>query len=143
MRMAGKFVVQTASNGETILRSEMYSSKAAALTGIESARKYAPDDARYERKTSASDQFRFNLQVRSAARGRHRVGQGQRAGCRGRRPDLTSRGSSSSSRGRRYCAPWSVSLIAEPAVLIVSRDVSHAVFKSPVEVRRMKWRSDK
>jgi len=72
--MAGKFVVKTASNGETyfrlqagngeaILKSEMYSSKAAALNGIESVRKNAPDDARYERKTAASGQFMFNLKA--------------------------------------------------------------------------------
>lgn len=113
--MAGKFVVKTASNGEiyfrlqagngeTILKSEMYSSKAAALNGIESVRKNAPDDARYERKTAAggrrpvhvqsesrqppSHRHQRDVQVRSIPRGRHRVGQGQRAGRQGRRPDV-------------------------------------------------------
>jgi uncharacterized protein YegP (UPF0339 family) len=72
--MAGKFVLKTASNGEiyfrlqagngeTILKSEMYSTKAAALNGIESVRKNAPDDARYERKTAAGGQFMFNLKA--------------------------------------------------------------------------------
>jgi uncharacterized protein YegP (UPF0339 family) len=72
--MAGKFVVKTASNGETyfrlqagngetILKSEMYASKASALNGIESVRKNATDDTRYERKTAASGQFMFNLKA--------------------------------------------------------------------------------
>lgn len=57
----GKFVVKTAkdgsvyfrlvaSNGETIVSSEMYKSKSWALNGIESVRKNAPDDVRYDRK---------------------------------------------------------------------------------------------
>lgn len=72
--MAGKFVLKTASNGETyfrlqagngetVLKSEMYSSKPAALNGIESVRKNAPDDARYERKSGAGGQFMFNLKA--------------------------------------------------------------------------------
>lgn len=72
--MAGKFVVKSASNGEvyfrlqagngeTILKSEMYSSKASALNGIESVRKNAPNDAQYERKTTAGGQFMFNLKA--------------------------------------------------------------------------------
>ena len=72
--MAGKFVVKTASNGETyfrlqagngetILKSEMYASKASALNGIESVRKNATDDARYERKTAASGQFMYKLKA--------------------------------------------------------------------------------
>lgn len=72
--MAGKFVVKTASNGETyfrlqagngetILKSEMYSSNAGALNGIESVRKNDPDDARCERKTATGGQFMFNLKA--------------------------------------------------------------------------------
>lgn len=72
--MAGKFVLRTATsgetyfrlqagNGETILKSEMYSTKAAALNGIESVRKNAPDDARYERKPASGGQFMFNLKA--------------------------------------------------------------------------------
>lgn len=75
--MAGKFVVKTASNGETyfrlqagngetILKSEMYSSKAGALNGIESVRKNARDDACYERRTAAGGQFMFNLKDRKS-----------------------------------------------------------------------------
>jgi uncharacterized protein YegP (UPF0339 family) len=72
--MAGKFVVKTARNGETyfrlqagkgenILKSEMCSSKAAAINDIASVREYAPDDARNERKTAAGGQFMFNLEA--------------------------------------------------------------------------------
>lgn len=74
--MAGKFVVKTASNGETyfrlqagngetILKSEMYKSKKASLNGIESV---APDDARYDRKATAGGQFMLNLKA-----GNHQV----------------------------------------------------------------------
>jgi uncharacterized protein YegP (UPF0339 family) len=74
MGMAGKFVVKTArngeiyfrlqaGNGETILKSEIYASKTSALNGIESVRKNATDDTRYERKTAASGQFMFNLKA--------------------------------------------------------------------------------
>lgn len=62
--MAGKFELKNAGNGkqflfnlkagngETILTSELYEAKASALNGIESVRKNAPDDARYDRKTA-------------------------------------------------------------------------------------------
>lgn len=63
--MAGKFVVSTrsngefqfclcASNGQTILSSEGYSSRDGCLNGIESVRKNAADPARFESR-SASD----------------------------------------------------------------------------------------
>lgn len=72
--MAGKFVLKTATNGqtyfrlqaangETILKSEMYNSKAAAKDGIESVRTNAPNDARYERKDAAGEQYMFNLKA--------------------------------------------------------------------------------
>ncbi|HLT72041.1 MAG TPA: YegP family protein [Cyclobacteriaceae bacterium] len=68
----GKFVVSVrkngefqfnlqASNGQTILTSEGYSSKAACLNGVESVKKNALDDARYERKTTTSGKHHFNL----------------------------------------------------------------------------------
>ena len=50
-----------APNHEIILRSENYASKASALNGIESVRKNAPTDARYERKQSSDGQYMFNL----------------------------------------------------------------------------------
>lgn len=69
-----KFVLKTASNGETyfhlkagngetILASERYVTKASALNGIESVKTNAPHDDRYERKNSASGQPMFNLKA--------------------------------------------------------------------------------
>lgn len=52
-----------AGNGETILTSEMYTAKAGALGGIESVKKNASDDARYERKVSASGKHFFVLKA--------------------------------------------------------------------------------
>jgi uncharacterized protein YegP (UPF0339 family) len=70
--MAGKFELYTdkagefrfrlkAGNGQTILASEGYTTKAAAQNGIESVKKNAPDDARFERKESKSGKPMFNL----------------------------------------------------------------------------------
>ena len=70
--MAGKFEIYKdkadefrfrlkASNGQTILASEGYEAKAGCTNGIASVKKNAPDDARYERKTTGSGKFRFNL----------------------------------------------------------------------------------
>jgi len=70
----GKFVISTrkngefqfnlkAGNGEIILSSEGYSAKASCLNGIESVRKNAPDDNRYERKESKNGKFFFNLKA--------------------------------------------------------------------------------
>ena len=42
-----------AGNGQVILASEGYSSKSACQNGIESVRKNAQDDSKFERKTSA------------------------------------------------------------------------------------------
>ena len=50
-----------ASNGQVILTSEMYNSKAAAKNGIESIQKNCGDDARYEKKTAKNGKFHFNL----------------------------------------------------------------------------------
>jgi uncharacterized protein YegP (UPF0339 family) len=70
--MAGKFELYTdkagefrfrlkAGNGQTILASEGYSAKASAMNGIESVKKNAADDARFERKESKSGKPMFNL----------------------------------------------------------------------------------
>ena len=70
----GKFVITTRSNGEfqfnlkagngqVILTSEGYSSKAACTNGIESVRKNAEDDARFERKESSNGKYFFNLKA--------------------------------------------------------------------------------
>lgn len=70
----GKFVISTrkngefqfnlkATNGQVILSSEGYTTKAACENGIESVKKNAPDDARYERKEAANGKFYFNLKA--------------------------------------------------------------------------------
>lgn len=52
-----------AGNGLIILTSEGYSAKASCENGIESVRKNAPDDERYERKTSTNGKPYFNLKA--------------------------------------------------------------------------------
>lgn len=72
--MAGKFELYKdkggefrfrlkAGNGEIILASEGYKTKASARNGIESVRKNAPHDTRYERKNTASGKATFNLKA--------------------------------------------------------------------------------
>ena len=82
--MAGKFEVKTAksgqthfnllaSNGQIILQSEMYETKASALNGIESIKKNAGMDERYERLVSKSGKPYFVIKA-----GNHQViGQSQ------------------------------------------------------------------
>lgn len=82
--MAGKFELKLAKsgqyhfnllagNGQIIMQSEMYESKASALNGIESIKKNAADDARYERLVSKSEKPYFVLKA-----GNHQViGQSQ------------------------------------------------------------------
>ncbi|HEY2787251.1 MAG TPA: YegP family protein [Fimbriiglobus sp.] len=52
-----------AANGEIVLSSELYKAKASASGGIESVKKNASDDARYERKTSTGDKPYFVLKA--------------------------------------------------------------------------------
>ncbi|WP_375447499.1 YegP family protein [uncultured Fibrella sp.] len=70
----GKFVITTrkngefqfnlkAGNGQTILSSEGYSSKAGCENGIESVKRNSQDDARFERKESSSGKPYFNLKA--------------------------------------------------------------------------------
>lgn len=70
--MAGKFVISKrsngdfqfnlkAGNGQVILASQGYADKAGCKNGVESVKKNAPDDARYERKTSSNGKWFFNL----------------------------------------------------------------------------------
>ena len=70
--MAGYFEIKTAKNGEImfnlkagnheiILTSETYKTRASADNGIESVRKNAPDDARYDKTTTPTGKFRFAL----------------------------------------------------------------------------------
>ncbi|GHC52285.1 YegP family protein [Ulvibacter litoralis] len=53
--------VLKASNGQVILSSQMYASKASATNGIESVKKNCADDARFERKTAKNGKFHFNI----------------------------------------------------------------------------------
>jgi uncharacterized protein YegP (UPF0339 family) len=55
-----------AGNGEVILTSQMYETKASALEGVESVKVNAPLDERYERKTSAKNEPYFNLKAANA-----------------------------------------------------------------------------
>lgn len=70
----GKFVISTrkngeyqfnlkADNGQGILASEGYSNRSGCDNGIESVRKNAPEDGRYDRKTSTNGKFYFNLKA--------------------------------------------------------------------------------
>ena len=72
--MAGKFELFTdkageyrfrlkAGNGEIILASEGYKQKASAENGINSVKKNATDDDRYERKDTSSGKPMFNLKA--------------------------------------------------------------------------------
>jgi uncharacterized protein YegP (UPF0339 family) len=72
--MAGKFELGQAKNGQfsfslkagngqTILVSEQYKDKAGAKNGIESVKKNAPDDSKYERKTSKKGEPYFVLKA--------------------------------------------------------------------------------
>jgi uncharacterized protein YegP (UPF0339 family) len=82
--MAGKFEVKTAKSGQThfnllagtgqiILQSEMYETKASALNGIESIKKNAGMDERYDRLVSKSGKPYFVIKA-----GNHQViGQSQ------------------------------------------------------------------
>ena len=55
--------VLKAGNGEAILNSELYKTKASAMNGIASVQKNSADDARYERLTSKNDKAYFNLKA--------------------------------------------------------------------------------
>ena len=70
--MSGKFEISKRSNGEiqfnlkagngqVILSSEGYSSKANCLNGVESVRKNSQAEARFDRKTASNGKFFFNL----------------------------------------------------------------------------------
>ncbi|WP_062058198.1 YegP family protein [Cellvibrio sp. OA-2007] len=55
--------VLKAGNGEVILSSESYTSKAAAETGIASVQSNSPLDERYERKEAVNGKSYFNLKA--------------------------------------------------------------------------------
>lgn len=52
-----------AGNGQVILTSEGYSSKANCENGIESVRKNSQDDSKFDRKTSSNGKYYFNLKA--------------------------------------------------------------------------------
>ncbi|MFN3438743.1 MAG: YegP family protein [Acidovorax sp.] len=59
-----KFVFNLlATNGQIVLTSEMYESKASALNGIESVRKNAPDDGRFGRLSAKDGSPYFTLKA--------------------------------------------------------------------------------
>lgn len=55
--------VLKAGNGETILRSEAYNTKASAENGIASVQQNSPVDARYEKSTASNGKEFFNLKA--------------------------------------------------------------------------------
>lgn len=57
-----RFVLK-AGNGEIILTSELYTSKAASEKGIASVQSNSPQDERYEKKTASNGKFYFNLKA--------------------------------------------------------------------------------
>ncbi|MCW3465171.1 YegP family protein [Chitinophaga nivalis] len=70
----GKFIIKTAkdgqhyfnlkaNNGQTILSSEMYTTKSACNNGIDSVKKNAPDENRYEKLVAKNGQHYFNLKA--------------------------------------------------------------------------------
>ena len=70
----GKFVIKTAKdgqhyfnlkaeNGQTILSSEMYTTKSACNNGIDSVMKNAPNDSHYEKLIAKNGQHYFNLKA--------------------------------------------------------------------------------
>jgi uncharacterized protein YegP (UPF0339 family) len=61
---SGQFMFNLkAGNGEVILTSELYKEKQSATNGIESVKKNAADDARFERKTAKNGQPFFVLKA--------------------------------------------------------------------------------
>ena len=70
----GKFVIKTdkkgefrfnlhADNGQVILSSEGYTSKAACENGIESVKKNAPEMGKFEKNNSSNGKYYFNLKA--------------------------------------------------------------------------------
>lgn len=57
------YFVLKAGNGEVILTSELYTTKASAQNGIHSVQKNAEHDEQYELLPSKNDKFYFNLKA--------------------------------------------------------------------------------
>ena len=63
-RKSGEFQFNLkAGNGQIILASEGYSTKAACQNGIESVKKNSQDDSKFEKKTSKDGKPYFNLKA--------------------------------------------------------------------------------
>ncbi len=74
--MAGTFEVFTdksgefrfrlkAGNGQTVLSSQGYASKASAMKGIESVKNNAADEGRFESTETAGGKFRFTMKAKN------------------------------------------------------------------------------
>lgn len=59
------YFVLKAGNGEVILTSEMYNSRAAAENGIASVRTNSPERANYDLKQAANGKWHFNLKAKN------------------------------------------------------------------------------
>ena len=59
----GYHFVLKAKNGQVILSSQGYANKAGAMNGVESVKKNAADDSKFERKTAKNGKFYFNLKA--------------------------------------------------------------------------------
>jgi uncharacterized protein YegP (UPF0339 family) len=69
----GKFVIKQtnsgyrfnlkADNGQIILTSETYASKAGCLNGVDSVKSNARYDSNYDRRTSSNNKYYFNLKA--------------------------------------------------------------------------------
>jgi uncharacterized protein YegP (UPF0339 family) len=63
-RVDGEFTFSlTASNGEVILVSEGYSSKSNVHNGIDSVKRNAPDENKYDRKIASNGKLYFTLEA--------------------------------------------------------------------------------
>lgn len=52
-----------ANNGQVILASEGYTSKAGCMNGVEAVKKNGTDDFKFDRKTASNGKFYFNLKA--------------------------------------------------------------------------------
>ncbi|MGA9703656.1 YegP family protein [Pseudomonas sp.] len=57
------FFVLKAANAETVLTSELYTTRSAVEAGIASAQTNSPHDERYEKKVASNGQSYFNLKA--------------------------------------------------------------------------------
>ncbi len=63
-RKSGEFQFNLkAPNGQVILTSEGYSQKVSCIDGVQSVKRYASDDNRFDRKKSSNGKYYFNLKA--------------------------------------------------------------------------------